>query len=578
MYEWAGECVTLRHPYAITGLFNVTGSRHFIPVFDALQDDYVREENVQKPIRSGGSMIADILLPWTIRNDPGPFMHSLQADDVADEHASSRTLITLRNCKGVKELVPSGKIDTSEIRLLNGYKVYINGPSLANFQTKGIRWLVLDEPWMYKRGMMGQAKGRVGDYVKINTSKILCVSQGGVPDSDWDLHYNSAEINEWTVSCLGCLKYFQADWAHRRKDGSFAGMQWDEHRLKNGDWHISKVLPTIRYACPHCGYQHTDTPRTKSLWNTSGKYELVTEANPRKKSHHWTACIDYPWTELVELWLQASNYARLGILSHKVEFYQKRMAQRCNELMVMEEGANLKRIAYEITAKRADEHLRSMSIDKQGLGHYWWMVRGWSKEGKAWRIDFGSAQGGAELEEIRIKHGVPQNRTTIDSAYEPYGDRGVFALCVLYGWIAVRGDKANHFFHHVKIKNKLVRVLRSYAEPERGDPEHGRGAKTCALIKFSKSRMNKRVQELLDGGAWEEPAGIEDEKEKEYNRQMAGRALRRKYDKKTNVLQEFWWEGRNDHMRDLANQQVLVATLCDILPDTLDSIEQSAAA
>jgi hypothetical protein len=578
IYIWAKENVYLNPPFTKTGWFDVTESRHFIPVFDALQDDYVREVNLCKPTRSGGTTIADVYIPWTFRNDPGPGMHSLQADDVADEHANSRSLPTWRSCLGVKDLIPAGRINTAETRLLNGYKFYINGPSLANFQTKGLRFLILDEPWMYKRGAMEQARARVGDYVKLGTSKIFCLSQGGEPDSDWDFQFNSGEVGDWSIECAGCHKHFIGELWGTREDGSFWGLKWDKHRLPNGDWHLSKVLPTVRYECPLCEqrHPHIDTSKTKSEWNRTGLYQRTSaEENRKKKSFRWTNIIDYPWVELVELWLTACNHARRGVFEHKIDFLRKKAAKMANLQTILESGSNLKRVVYDIKTKRTEEHFRTLSIDKQKEGFYWWMARGWSKDGKTWRIAFGNAQGVAELEEIRIKHEVAPNHTSIDSAFEPLGDRGVYAACIRYGWIAVRGDKRNNFVHQ---QNK-GRVLRPYSPLERGDPERGQageGRRFAPLIIFSKERFNMRVQYLIDNGLWEEPPCDDSEMEKEYNRQMAQRVRVHARNKKTNAREDYFKEGKDDHAKDLANQSTLMATLKECLPVELDDLDKPA--
>lgn len=574
IYVWAKENVYLNPPFTKTGWFDVSESRHFIPVFDALQDDYVREVNLCKPTRSGGTTIADVYIPWTFRNDPGQGMHSLQADDVADEHGNSRSLPTWRSCIGVKDLIPPGRINTAEVRLLNGYKFYINGPSLANFQTKGLRYLILDEPWMYKRGAMEQARARVGDYVKLGTSKIFCLSQGGEPESDWDFQYTAGEIGEWNIECAGCHKHFPGELWGTRDDGSFWGLKWDKHRLPNGDWHLSKVLPSVRYECPLCDqrHPHIDNSKTKSEWNRTGFYQRTSEENRKKKSFRWTNIIDYPWVELVELWLTACNHARRGVFEHKIDFLRKKAAQMANLQTILESGASLKRVVYDIKTKRPEEVFRFMSIDKQGEGFYWWMVRAWAADGKSWRIAFGNAQGVAELEEKRILYQVEPRHTTIDSAFEPLGDRGVYSACIRYGWFAVRGDKRQYFVHQLKDS----RVLRPYSVPERGDPYKGQsdeGRYFAPLIMFSKLRYSRRVQWLMDNGLWEEPKSEDTEMEREYSRQMAGRVIVFARNKKTNAREDYVREGKNDHARDLANQSTLCAELNDCLPGSLEALD-----
>ena len=103
-----------------------------------------------------------------------------------------------------------------------------------------------------------------------------------------------------------------------------------------------------------------------------------------------------------------------------------------------------------------------------------------------------------------------------------------------------------------------------------GDPDigtKGEGRKYAPLIRFSKYQMNALVQRLIDTGAWEEPPSDGSEMDKEYNAQMAQRVKVTEYNKKTNEARVYFKEGKNDHARDIANSQALMALLSDLIPD-----------
>ena len=78
--------------------------------------------------------------------------------------------------------------------------------------------------------------------------------------------------------------------------------------------------------------------------------------------------------------------------------------------------------------------------------------------------------------------------------------------------------------------------------------------------------MNQKVQELIDAGAWEEPS-CDDEMEREYSAQMSSRVRVTDYNKRTGQAAVFWKESKNDHARDLANEQVCFAIIEKLLPD-----------
>lgn len=576
IYEWAKDNTDLKAPLTITGPFDVSRSRHFMAPLDALQNDHVREVNILKPVRGGGTLIADIWVPWARENDPGPTMFVLQTDPLADDHMEKVLRPTIESVPSIRAMLnalPRDKNTGRKIEFSDGNHLHINGPSIGNLQTNAFRYVIEDECWLYDRGRMADAEGRVGDFQKLETSKILRVSQGGprerlpIEECDWKRAYERGAIHEWEVECSHCQKYYDPAFSGMRADGSFWGVTWDRHMLPNGDWNITRCQESVRFECPHCLKPVMDTAKTKSEWNRTGRYRLATEANRRRKSFHWETVIDYPWDEMVELWLSACNAERRGALLPKLQFYQKRRAMFKDEESLLRGGLNLKRSVYEINSDWPEERGRAMTIDRQEEDLFWWTVRAWSGE-KSRRLAFGKCYGFAALEKIREDWKVAPNNTFCDSGFLPKGDQGVYAACCKYGWIAVKGDKENQYIHVTKNKK---RVLKSYAPLTSGDPGSGTstgGRRYCHLIRFSKDQMNQTVQRLIAHGQWEEPMALDDaEMEKEYNAQMAARVRKTEYVLRTGETKVFWKESKNDHARDLANMQCLYAILADLLPD-----------
>lgn len=576
IYEWARENTDLKPPLTITGPFDVNRSRHFIAPLEALQDEHTREVNILKPLRGGGTLIADIWIPWTRVNDPGPTMLLLQTDPIADDHFQKVLLPTMESVPEIKRMLAAldrHKKTGRKIEFSDGNHLHVNGPSIGNLQTNAFRYVVEDECWMYDKGRMGDAEGRTGDFQNLETSKILRISQGGpyerrtLDECEWKRAYELGSIREWEVECLHCSKRYQPVFSGTRVDGTFWGIQYDTHRHPNGDYNINRCVESVRFECPHCAKPVIDCARTKSEWNRTGDYALTTEENRKKKSFHWEAVISYPWVELVELWLSACNAERRGDLGPKLQFYQKRRAMHRDEESLLRGGMNLVRAAYEVQSKWADEQMREMSIDRQEEDLFWVMVRAWSGT-ESRGLYFGKCYGFGECESVRERFKVPPNLTTCDSAYNPKGDHGVYSACIKYNWIAVRGDDKWQFIHRTA---KRRDVLKSYAPLTYADPESGtskEGRRRCPLIRFSKGQMNMLVQRLIDQGVWKEQLESEDvEMAAEYAAQMASRVVKRDRNEKTGEVKVYFKEGKNDHARDLANQAALKAVLRDLVPD-----------
>jgi hypothetical protein len=357
-------------------------------------------------------------------------------------------------------------------------------------------------------------------------------------------------------------------------------------------------MTTIRFECPHCSHPMLDGARTKGEWNRTGQYrrvkseirnpksELLAEGHHPKSeirieeatvdrkwdSFHWEAVIDFPWDELVQLWLDACNAERRGNLKPKIQFYQKRRAMFKDEESLLKGGLHFRRSVYEINSDWPEERGRFLTGDRQEEDMFWVTARAWSDE-KSRKLWFGKVFGFAAIEELRIKYKVQPNCTFVDSNFLPKGDNGVYAACLKYGWVAVRGDQKYSFTHRLPATSTRPArfIQKSYAPLQWGDPHAGTGSqgrKYAPLITFSKPQLNSKVQELIDNGRWEEPMDSADpEMEKEYSQQMAARVKKTDFDKRTGETRVYWKESKNDHARDLANMQVLGAILRDLLPD-----------
>lgn len=581
-WEWAHDYVKLVPPLTRTGPFDATTSRHLIGPLDALDDDRCREVNVLAPVRSGKTLVADIWLPSILRRSPGPFRWIFQDDKAAKDQAELRTWPIILANDWLRQMLPEDRHRnrTQEI-IFPGMPLHISGPALGQLQSRGYQYIVADELWLYEDGRLEEIRGRLGDFVKMGTDKLLCLSQGGEVAGEWDNQCQRGVMHEWSVQCLSCGKTFEPlRWTLRRADGSRWGMVWDKYKTDSGLWDIPKVLPTIRFECQHCGHPHIDGARTKSEWNRTGLFHMEqTDKNPKRRTFHWTAIVDHPWEDLVDLYLQAVNAWRLGNPTPLIQFFQKRTAEMKSEASLIEEMSFAVRSTYEMNSEWPAEFVRLMTIDRQAEDVFWWTIRAWSKTGESRRIAFGKAFSAAELEEIRHRNKVEPRHTMIDSGYRPKGDHGVYMLCIQYGWLPVKGSalesgEPKFFWHQVKTKGGFVRLMRSYSEPILCDPEIGldhQGQRAVQRVDFSSPTYADRVQNMIDLGQWQEPVRDQnDALEIQYRKQMAAE-FKRRITVGTLKKERFIWHcpSGNNHAFDCAKMQALGATLMDILPDEL---------
>jgi hypothetical protein len=577
--EWASEHVTLPPGLPIQGRYDPTTSRHFGPIFAALADPGVREVVIRKPLRGGGTLISDIWHCWTRANNPGPMMAVLQSDEMAWDHFQNRLGHMFRNCPQVAAVVSDEKyaVTKSEVAFKDGLPFYIHGPGLNKLQTKAIRYMSLDEPWLYKAGTITEAEGRLGDYLRLELSKLLLISQAGDEGDDFDTRWQAGDQGWWTCYCAECAKPMSMRWSGERPDGTRFGMRWEEHKDERGHWQIERCIDSVRYECEHCGHPHIDTPRTKSAWNASGFYlPKNPSARRSRKSFHWSAIIDFPWVELVSQFLAAANAQKQGILGPMIQFFQKRMAEPKSEASVIGSTHELKRTAYDVQADWPEEVIRFMTVDRQEEDLYWVMVRAWSADGKSRRLWWGKLFGEAEI--VAKAAEFKCLNVFVDSGFRPKGDHGVYAMCCRNEWVALKGDARRSWIH----KTQGGGVQRSYSPKTHGDPESGQvgeGTRFADLIYFSSDTMADRLQALLDAGQWQEPRAPEDDpNERDYKKQMSSEFKKKKENRFTGRFEWVWvCPSGNNHAWDCAKMQVLAAILADVLPDQDGQLKPAGA-
>ncbi len=582
IHEWAHDNLRELPPVlTVRGAFSVEHSRHFIAPLEALADEHVRQVAVRKPVRGGGTLISDVWHVWCRSVEPGPAMAIFQSDKIAEDHGASRLLWMMKHCEATQNLFSSDRYSTTKdcIRFADGVPFYITGPGINNLQTRGLRYLSVSESWIPAVAkILEQAEARLMDFMRTQSSKIYFDSQGSLENDPFDERWCQGDQNIWQVQCAGCGKYCEPRFSGLRPDGTRWGLLWDKSE------NISRILETIRFECQHCGHVHTDSPRTKSNWNLSGKYVPQNPNAARsKKSHTWNAVIFDPWANLVEKYLGAIRLMRLGNAIPIIEFVQKYCAESTSEASVQERISNrLPTASYEVKSDWPAEYIRFMTVDVQE-DCFWVVVRAWSRTGESRRLFFGQKFGWADLEKLQEAWKVNDSQVVIDSGYRT---REVYGQCckhgawgrlggqaVWIGWHPVRGTDELYFNHKTKNHGTLQR---SYAPPTVVDAEAGTeasGANSCQLFRWSNQRIKERMMQLLKKGLMlSPPADPHDKMEREYKRQMAGEYLKAIKSKLTGKTVFKFVKCGDNHAYDCEAMSVLAATMGYILPDSVEDL------
>jgi len=584
IWDWAAEHVWLPSGVlSVTGRFDVSRSRQFIEILDELQNDRRRVVTLMKPIRQGGSLIADIWLPWTIANCPGSFMWNLQEGNTVSHYAEQRIMPLLELCPPVAELFPQKRHRKRKEAIIfkNGVPLSIQACTLTNLQSRGVRYQVNDEVWLWPEGRLKQALGRLGEFEDIELSKAFIVSQGGMDGDELDQHYNAGDQREWHIECQGCHQFFIPKSYGFREDGSRWGLIWDvNEKTKNkatGLWQLEALQSSVRYECPECAFPHLNVARTQTEWNRTGRYVAGnTHNDPANVSFHWYASIARQWAKLAVQLAHAENALKQGILDPFINYVQKRDARSFSQKLLLELTPT-RRVVYEIASEWPDEFVRLMTVDKQSEGVYWVVIRAWAKDGRSRRLWWGKLYGWGEVRAKQEEFKVEDCKTLIDASFESKGTDGVYAACCRYGWLSLKGtNKRKAFIHSYGGTDGGPRayIEKSYSEQQWGDPESGtaqEGTRFAPLVIFAKDTVNERLQRIRQTDLWMDPQIAPDEMEHEYREQMAAEYPQTRRDPLTGFVSTVWvCPSGNNHAWDCEGMQIVGATILTILPDTFE--------
>lgn len=598
--EWAGRNLIMPAVLSegVGRPYDRTRSPHLNAPMDAADQLQVREINVLAPPRSAKTLILDIVGARKAA-EGATVLTVAQIDAMAKTHAETRTMPMLLSCPPLRDLLPANadKIRTQDIIFGDGRPYVVTGPAMANLQSRPFKVVGCDEVWAYPPGRLYEAKARLGDFVKSDSSLFMAISQGGEPDSDWQLQQQSGVSHELAVPCLGtCGRYFFPRWTGKHPDGSRWGIVFDAGEGATHDEELAQR--TVRFVCPYCGHEHPDSEATRQPWKARHRWvrtedgpegpDATLKPWPRNVSFRWNAIIDYPWRELVKEWLLAQRAKKVGNFVPLVKFIQKRLAEHANEFSCGQTDSGF--TTFEMPPElqpgqkvHPDAVHRLLTVDRQADDLFWWQVRDWAKDGRSWRVGFGRAIGFPDVEEVRKKFGVTPRSTLVDSGYRPRGDTGVYAACARYGWFALKGDDVTHFTHYEKRGEKQVKILRPWAPVIHADPGEGTSSanrRLCPLFRFSAPTMARAVKALIRSGHWLEPATDgASEMEREYTIQMNAEFERWTTDRETGKrVVQFVCPSRNNHQFDCAKMQALGAMHLGCIPAGVEDLQEAGTA
>ena len=535
----------------------------------AMSDSTIRRVDVRGPAGSAKSLIGEIHLAWCIDSEPGMYYMVAQSDPDAADWLEDRIGPMLKENEFLAKKLPSDRHKQRVQKIvLPSMSFYCVGANLSNAQSKRVRYLTMDEPHMYRPGIMSAFEKRVEG---VRNNKILTLSTGSVLGDESDASYNNGTCEEWTVPCPTCNQFQRlTDDKDRLKFP-----RTEETITETGEFVWSKILPLVRYNCQHCGVDWPPDEISRRRQAGLGRYEVTNPNAPaHHRSFHWEA-VSVHYFELgamVMEKLKASAAAKQGAIEPLRDYIQKRRALAWDESPSDAEtsvefdrikGNYLKREIFD------GEIGRFLTIDNQagraskGEGaHRWFVCRAYGPT-ESRIIDEGRITTWEELEELRIELGVEPGRTLVDIAFDT---SAVQEVCVRYGWQGLWGDSTNRrdFPHHEEFNGQ--RIVRKYpfSSVNVGHVGIGQGGKVRqARYFFWCQQPIKNMYHRMRGGMSAYRFTAPQNVSNEYQKQTSVEFKRQEVDK---AGQKKWlWtvsKGKANHLLD-CDQMSLVSALLD---------------
>lgn len=560
-WQWAERHVDIGKISPVPGMFKSDTAPWIKEILEKLRDNRIRRVVARCAAQTSKTTVGMIAVADWIANDPGPIQYVMAAQDEAKTFVNTRLRPFLEGCKPVAEHIPQQRRNnkTLEINFPEAPLLITGANSPSKLQGNPKRYLVLDEVRNYPKGALQTALKRTESFWN---ARELIVSTGGNEKGsgegdDVDREFTEGDQRRYFVPCPHCSQQWEM---------SFKQLRWDdnEETRPGGVWDFGQLPNTIRYVCPACNGEIKDDFSVRKRMALNGKWVPTNLKAPSDRvSYTWSALIAplRPWKRIVEEFLTATDALKQGVIEPMKTWVTETMGDSWKEDMSFKEDVDVDS-DYIIGDAWPDEVARFMTVDVQE-DHYWFVVRGWAKDGGSRLIDFGRLQTVGDIQEKQAKHSVFEKCVLVDCSYNT---ADVFQMCCANGWVALRGSPRLNFSYTKRGR----RILLPHTDPDEmwGDPNMGKagqGRYRCRLIVWSNPTIKDILHRLKTGhGAY---YGVPSDASQEWHRQMISEVKRKTRNKKTGQPEWNWVliGGRQNHIWDCECMQVVAAQVDGLL-------------
>ncbi len=553
------------------GAFDGAATPWLIEPLNLLATNEVKEGVLLMPTGSGKTTLIDVHVPHALSEQPASMLLGFQTDADASDYGEERLLPILRECDRTAPLLQS--LNRHAVRkdaiMLPGYSVYLRGANWSNFQKISVRDVLLDEVWLYKHGLVAEARARTHDRWN---QKVVILSQGGTEtfmtdlgEMETELHlaWTQTDQREWCFECPECKTVQRFSWKQLRYD-----------RGDPDDIDETAVVNSARYHCSgSCATAFEDSITTRRALASSGRY---ISGNPKARERHvgWhcnALTLHYvEWGTLALEHARAMRQVKIGDDELMKIFRQKRGAENYRANAEQLQSA-LTLSGYSLADYRNgepidDEACRFLTADVQ-RDHFWVVVRAWRADGSSRLLHAGRAATWEDIGELNKRYKLQPFFTGIDSGWGLRADE-CYNICARNSWFALKGDQAADYPHHRK---NLPTLKKFYSTMQRAIGSSGLSAR---LVLWSNENVKDILTRLRSGRM--QAFEIAGDVDKHYSTQMLSEVKRDVRSKTTGQVSRRYVQinRRPNHLWDCEAMQVTMALFKGLLkPEEEPAIE-----
>lgn len=533
----------------------------------AICDPAISRVDIRAPVGSAKSLIGEIVIAWLIEHSPGPTYYVWQSDPDGTDAMEDRVLPMLEGNDFTLQKMPKDRHKKRAAKISFPHMpLYIVGANLNAAQSKRIKWLIMEEPHLYRPGMMSAFEKRCEG---VKGAKIITLSTGSVLDDESDKAFCDGSQEEWQVKCPHCQQFQRLTDSPERLKAD----RNDQTIDAEGNFVWSKFLDTVRYNCEHCAKDWPITDEFRRQQSQDWRWDIT---NPNAKAGHRSFHLEsvaVHWTSMqtiLEEKLKASYAAKRGSLELLKDYVQKRRAMAWDESPPETSTSDIARITGSfLKGDKWPEAIATFLIFDNQAGvaakgegeHRWYSV--WAFGLIEMRlIDEGKTGTWEECEELRIRLGIEPNKTWVDIAYDTARVQGI---CCRYGWRGFWGDMTGKqsYPHHEMIQGRRIVRQMPFSTPQLGHVSNSGGTQRQAVYFWWCHQPIAQLYHSLKDGLTTYQFRIPQDVSEDWKKHNSVEYKARTVDSKGNT--RWLWtrgkSGRADHQLDCGEMGIVAALM-----------------